>query len=61
MDKAKKDIKELLNDWRIDKVVVGVPKGGSSEEEMGKLIRDFIESLSLEGIEVEYIDESFSS
>ncbi len=28
MDKAKKDIKELLNDWRIDKVVWEFQKGG---------------------------------
>jgi putative Holliday junction resolvase len=59
-DKAIRDIKNLLEEWGIEKVVVGIPKGGSSEEEMTKVIKEFVEKLNLD-IEVDYVDESFSS
>jgi putative Holliday junction resolvase len=51
----------LLKEWGIEKLIVGLPKGGSSEEEMERRIKHFVSLLDIDDIEVEYIDESFSS
>jgi len=58
---AAKEVSNLLKEWQIEKIVVGLPKGGSSEEEMERRIKHFVSLLDIEGIEVDYIDESFSS
>ena len=58
---AANDVSSLLKEWDIDKIVVGLPKGGSSEEEMERRIKHFVSLLDIEGIVVEFIDESFSS
>jgi putative Holliday junction resolvase len=57
---AAKDVSNLLKEWGIEKVVVGIPKGGSAEEEMSRRIKHFISLLDFSG-EIEFIDESFSS
>lgn len=58
---AANDVGNLLKEWGIEKIIVGLPKGGSSQDEMERRIKHFIGLLDIEGIEVEYIDESFSS
>jgi len=58
---AANDVSTLLKEWQIEKIVVGLPKGGSSEEEMERRIKHFISLLDIDGIKVDYIDESFSS
>ena len=58
---AAKDVSNLLKEWGIEKIIVGLPKGGNSQDEMERRIKHFIGLLDIEGIEVEYIDESFSS
>ena len=58
---AANDVSSLLKEWQIEKIVVGLPKGSSSEEEMERRIKHFVSLLDIEGIEVAYIDESFSS
>ncbi len=58
---AANDVSSLLKEWQIEKVVVGLPRGASSEEEMERRIKHFVSLLDIEGIEVAYIDESFSS
>lgn len=58
---AAKDVSSILKEWGIEKIVVGIPKGGSSQDEMERRIKHFISLLDIEGVEVEYIDESFSS
>ena len=60
-NQAAKDVSNLLKEWQIQKVIIGLPKGGSSEEEMQRRIKHFVSLLDIDGIEVEYIDESFSS
>ena len=60
-NQAARDVSNLLKEWSIEKIIVGIPKGGSSEDEMERRIKHFISLLKIEGIEVEYIDESFSS
>ncbi len=58
---AANDVSHLLKEWQIEKIVVGLPKGSSSEDEMERRIKHFISLLDIDGIKVEYIDESFSS
>ena len=58
---AANECSNLLKEWGIEKLIVGLPKGGSSEEEMVRRIKHFVSLLDIDGIEVEYIDESFSS
>ncbi|HHH21010.1 MAG TPA: Holliday junction resolvase RuvX, partial [Nitratifractor sp.] len=41
-NQAAKELSELLKEWGIDQLNVGLPKGGSSEEEMERRIKHFI-------------------
>ena len=58
---AANDISNLLKEWSIEKIVVGLPKGMDTQDEMERRIKHFISLLNIENIEVEYIDESYSS
>ena len=60
-NQAARDTSNLLKEWQIEQIVVGLPKGGSSEEEMERRIKHFISLLDLDDIKVNYIDESYSS
>jgi len=60
-NQAARDTSTTLKEWKIEKLIVGIPKGGSSQEEMSRRIKHFVSLLDIDGIEVEYIDESFSS
>jgi putative Holliday junction resolvase len=55
-NQASKDVSTFLQEWEIDTLVVGVPKGGSSEDEMQRRIEHFISLLDFDK-EVIYIDE----
>lgn len=59
-DKAAAQVRAFLKEWGVKKLIVGLPVGGSSEEEMKRRIKHFVGLIAFEG-EVEYIDESFSS
>ncbi len=59
---AAADIKRLLEEWQVDTLVIGIPVGGSSEEEMGRRIRHFVGLLGLpESVDIHYQDEADSS
>ena len=60
-NQAARDVKAFLEEWEIELLVVGLPKGGSSQEEMERRIRHFVSLLKLEDIRVEYQDEAGSS
>ncbi len=60
-NQASRDVKAFLEAWEIELLVVGLPKGGSSEEEMKRRIRHFVSLLELENIGVEYQDEAGTS
>jgi len=60
-NQAARDVVSFLVEWEIEQLVVGLPKGGSSEEEMERRIKHFISLLELKGIEVVYQDEQGSS
>ncbi len=59
-NQAAKEITEFLKTNRIEKLVVGLPKGGSSEEEMQRRIKHFVSLINFDG-EVFYQDEYGSS
>jgi len=54
------DVKAFLQEWEIDKLIVGIPLGGSSEDEMRRRIEHFVSLLDLT-IPVYYQDEQGSS
>ena len=61
-NQAARDVVAFLQEWEIDTLVVGLPKGGSSEAEMERRIMHFVSLLSLpETIAVQYQDEQGSS
>ena len=55
-DQAARDVDTFLRTWHIDCLVVGLPKGGSSEAEMKRRIEHFVGLLRFSG-EVVYQDE----
>jgi putative Holliday junction resolvase len=59
-NQASNEVKKVLDEWKIDKIVVGIPLGGSSQEEMQKRIEHFIKLLQTDK-EVIYQDESGTS
>jgi len=60
-NQAARDVGNVLKEWEIDTLVVGLPKGGSSEEEMERRIKHFVNLLELENIEIFYQDEQGTS
>jgi putative Holliday junction resolvase len=59
-NQAARDLKDFIKEWEIEELIVGLPKGGSSEEEMERRIRHFVSLLEL-NIPVRYQDEQGSS
>jgi len=60
-NQAARDVGDVLEEWAINTLVVGLPKGGSSEEEMERRIKHFVNLLELENIEIFYQDEQGTS
>jgi len=59
-NQAARDVKSFLEEWEIDKLIVGLPKDAESSEEMERRIKHFVSLLDLD-IEVAYQDEQSSS
>ena len=59
-NQAARDVSAVLREYGAKKLVVGVPLGGSSEDEMRRRIAHFVSLLEYEG-EVVYQDEAMSS
>ncbi len=59
-NQASRDVKAFLDEWEIEKVIVGLPKGGSTQDEMERRIKHFISLLNLD-IKIIYQDEYGSS
>jgi putative pre-16S rRNA nuclease len=59
-NQASDEVKKLIKEWEVDAVVIGVPLGGSSEEEMKRRIAHFMNLVAFEG-DVFYQDEAGSS
>ena len=59
-NQAARDVSAVLREYGGKKLVVGVPLGGSSEDEMRRRIAHFVSLLEFDG-EVVYQDEAMSS
>jgi putative Holliday junction resolvase len=59
-NQASSDVKKVLNEWEVDAVVIGIPLGGSSEDEMRRRIAHFMNLVDFHG-ELIYQDEAGSS
>lgn len=57
---AADEIRSLIKLHQIKRLIVGLPKGGSSEEEMTRRIGHFVNLLEFEG-ELCFVDEGFTS
>jgi len=59
-NQAARDVKTFLEEWEIEKLIVGLPKDAQSSEEMERRIKHFVSLLDLQ-IEVVNQDEQSSS
>lgn len=59
-NQAAKDVSNVLKDKEAKILVVGLPKGGSSEAEMERRIKHFISLLDFDG-QIYYENEAYSS
>ena len=59
-NQASDEVKKAIKEWEIDTVIIGIPLGGSSEDEMRRRIEHFMNLVDFEG-EVFYQDEAGSS
>ena len=59
-NQAASEVKKALDEWEVDAVVVGIPIGGSSEDEMRRRVEHFMNLVDFKG-EIFYQDESNSS
>jgi len=60
-NQAARDVSKFLKEWDIELLVVGLPKGGSTQDEMERRIKHFVSLLDLDNIKVVYQNEEFSS
>ena len=59
-NQASSEVKKIIDEWEVDRVVVGIPLGGSSEDEMRRRIEHFMNLVDFKG-EIFYQDEAGSS
>lgn len=59
-NQASDAVKAVIKEWEVDALVVGIPLGGSSEEEMKRRIAHFMNLVDFQG-EIFYQDEAGSS
>lgn len=59
-NQAARELDTLLVEKKATKVIFGIPKDGSSEDEMRRRIEHFSKLLSFSG-DIEFMDEAFSS
>ena len=59
-NQASDEVKKAIKEWEVDTVVIGIPLGGSSEDEMRRRIAHFMNLVDFDG-EIIYQDEAGSS
>jgi len=59
-NQASSQVRQAIQEWEIDCVVVGIPLGGSSEDEMRRRIEHFMNLVAFDG-DVYFQDEAGSS
>ena len=59
-NQAASEVAQVLEEWNVEAVVVGLPLGGSSEEEMRRRVEHFMGLVNFKG-EIFFQDESGTS
>jgi len=59
-NQASDEVRKAIKEWEVDAVVIGIPLGGSSEDEMRRRIEHFMNLVDFKG-EIFYQDEAGSS
>lgn len=59
-NQAANEVKKIFLIYNVSLLIVGIPKGGKSEEEMTKRIKHFVSLLEFDK-KIVFVDESFSS
>ena len=59
-NQASQEVANVIKEWEVDAVVIGIPLGGSSEDEMRRRIAHFMNLVDFKG-ELFYQDEAGSS
>ena len=59
-NQASDEVRKAIKEWEADAVVIGIPLGGSSEDEMRRRIAHFMNLVDFEG-KLFYQDEAGSS
>lgn len=59
-NQASEEVKRAIKEWEINSIVIGIPLGGSSEDEMRRRIEHFMNLVAFDG-DVFYQDEAGSS
>lgn len=59
-NQAANEVRKLIEEHQISKLIVGLPKGGASEVEMTKRVQHFISLLEFDG-KVIFVDEAYTS
>jgi len=59
-NQASDAVKEVIKEWSIETIVIGIPIGGSSEDEMRRRVAHFMNLVDFDG-PVHYQDESNTS
>ncbi len=55
-NQASREVSNFLKEYGVSKLIVGIPKGGGSEEEMERRIKHFVSLLDFDG-DIFYQDE----
>ncbi|EAJ7128800.1 Holliday junction resolvase RuvX [Campylobacter upsaliensis] len=59
-NQAANEVRKLIEEHQISKLIVGLPKGGASEVEMTKRVQHFISLLEFDGVVI-FVDEAYTS
>jgi len=59
-NQASDEVKKILKEWEATAIVIGIPLGGSSEDEMRRRITHFMNLVDFDG-DIFYQDEAGSS
>ena len=59
-NQASDEVKKAIKEWEIDTIIIGIPIGGSSEDEMRRRIEHFMNLVDFDG-SVLFQDEAGSS
>ena len=59
-NQAALEVKSVIDEWQVEAVVVGIPMGGSSEDEMRRRVEHFMKLVDFKG-KIYFQDESNSS